>query len=205
MDVILVGAGRMGHNLLGLVEDAGWTIPYVLDDQPGDPLLGRPVRDLASHVGPEWDALLSVGEPAMRQRIVDQSNPHGHFRWMTFRHPNAVISRYAELETGAFVGPFTATANAVLGRHAMILSFTQIGSHVRIGAFSLVASHCSINSEAEIGAGCLIGSGARIAAGVRIGEHSRITAGAVVRKDVPPGSLVTADGRFRAVRQTGEL
>jgi len=198
--VVLVGGGRSAHNLIGLLEGAGWQIDYVLDDKPGPPVLGYSVRSLGAHTGPEWDALLSIGAPASRRAVVERRLSGGQFRWMRFTHPHAVVSRYADLGEGTLITPFVTIADAIIQPHVMVLPFTMLGARVRIGAFSVVSSHCCISSDVEIGEDCLIGAGAKIMAGVRIGNRCKIASNAVVRKDLADDSLYTPEGRQRTIR-----
>jgi sugar O-acyltransferase (sialic acid O-acetyltransferase NeuD family) len=200
LNVVFVGGGRMAHNLIGLVESAGWTVAGVLDDAPGDDVLGHRVELLETHAGPERDALLTIGAPASRRAVVERY-ADGRFRWAAFRHPQAVVSSYATLGEGTFIAPFTTMANVQLGAHAVLMPFTLLGTRVCVGAFSFIASHCSLSSDVRIGRECLIGVGAKILAGVTIGDRCTIAAGALVRKDLPDDTFHSPEGRLRTVRR----
>jgi len=198
--IILIGAGRDGHNMIGLLESAGVRIEHVLDDDATGQILGREIQSIQGYVGPVWDALIAIGSPDVRRALVERLSPEG-FRWAIYVDPNAVVSAYATLDEGCFVAPFSALADVQVAAHVKIVSHSVIGARVRIGAFTTIGPHVTIASDTIIGSNCMIGMGARIAAGLQIGDGCAIAPNAVVRHDMPSGHIAVAEFRTRIVKR----
>jgi len=198
--IILIGAGRDGHNMIGLLESAGVRIEHVLDDAVTGQILGREIKPIQGYAGPIWDALIAVGAADVRRALVERLSTK-EFRWTTYVDPNAVVSAYATLGDGCFVAPFSALADVDVAAHVKIVSHSVIGARVRIGAFTTVGPHVTIASDTTIGANCMIGMGARIAAGLQIGDGCAIAPNAVVRHDMPSDHIAVAEFRTRIVKR----
>lgn len=199
-NVVLIGAGRHGHNLIGLLEDAGLSITVVLDDNASGAILGYPVASLADYDGPVWDAHIAIGNPDARRALVERLLPE-RFRWPAFVDGRAVVSRHAVLAAGVFVGPLSTLADVRLEPHVSVFTQCVLGSQVRVGAFTTIAPHVTVASDAYIGEACMLGMGSRIEAGVTIGDGCQIGPNALVRRDLPPGSLVVLGSRARITRR----
>jgi serine O-acetyltransferase len=76
------------------------------------------------------------------------------------------------------------SAGARLGRNCVIFQQVTIGSNM------LVASRGF--GFPEIGDNCYLGAGAKIIGNVKLGDNVRVGANAVVHRDVPSNSVVTA-------------
>lgn len=190
--LIFVGGGRNAHNLISIMEGAGIEIGDILDDRPGGPILGRPVRTIDSQEGRPADAFLTIADPDAA-RAVRQRPALCGCRWPSFVYPNCVGSTYAEIGEGSYVGPFTILTNTRLGRHVHLFAHNGVGARSEVGDFTVVMPGATISSDSRIGAGCLIGTGARVLAGVSIGDNCRVGANVVVRRDMPEGSIALSE------------
>ncbi|MCC5828294.1 MAG: NeuD/PglB/VioB family sugar acetyltransferase [Phycisphaeraceae bacterium] len=110
---------------------------------------------------------------------------------LTLRHPRAVISQHATIESGAQV-----MAGAIIQRDAAIGADAVIGSGViiehdaHVGDAGFIGPGAVLCGQVELGPRAVVGCGACILPGVRIGQSAVVAAGAVVRRDVPAGQRV---------------
>lgn len=142
----------------------------------------RPVADEACFVG--------TTSPA-RAALVDELATRFGLRCVSLVHPSAVVSRFARIGHGVFVGAGSVIGpNVMLGEHAFINRGVTVGHDTRVGAYARLQPGCNVGGHVEIGAGVLVGMGACVIEELVVGEGSTVTAGAVVTRDVPPGSMV---------------
>lgn len=142
---------------------------------------------------PEAGFLCLVGsEKSYRARagIVSRIGV-GHDRFVTFKHPSAEVSRFAEVGRGTvFYSGALVTSNARIGDHVLIMPRAVVHHDVRIGNYSLIGTGVIIAGGATVGESCYIGSGTAIRNGVTIGDGALVGLGSVVVKDVAPGAVV---------------
>jgi bifunctional UDP-N-acetylglucosamine pyrophosphorylase/glucosamine-1-phosphate N-acetyltransferase len=134
-----------------------------------------------------------------------------------------VVARQARIGPGATVGPFTHLRPGTdLGAEAKAGSFTElksaavgagakvphlayvgdavVGAGANIGAGTIFANYDGVaKSRCEIGPSVRVGSNNVIVAPVAIGAGSYTGAGAVIRGDVPPGSLAVSASAQRVI------
>jgi bifunctional UDP-N-acetylglucosamine pyrophosphorylase/glucosamine-1-phosphate N-acetyltransferase len=133
------------------------------------------------------------------------------------------VATGAVIGEGAIVGPFTHLRPGTrLGAHTKAGSFTElkaaevadgakvphlayvgdasVGAGSNIGAGTIFANYDGVTkSQCEIGPGVRIGSNNVIVAPVNVGAGAYSGAGAIVRGDVPPGSLAVSAGPQRII------
>lgn len=89
----------------------------------------------------------------------------------------------------------------------------SIGAHTRIAHDVLIVAHDAAIKHltgyteikpVEIGASCYIGAGVIVLPGARIGDGSVIAAGAIVRGEIPAGSIA-AGNPAKVIKQVEEL
>ena len=79
---------------------------------------------------------------------------------------------------------------SVLGDGVMIWSGTHVGHHTRIGDFSFLSSLVGLASGVTVEPGCMIGGQVGVDNGITIGAESYLQSRAMIRRDVPAGSVV---------------
>ncbi|MFC5299832.1 NeuD/PglB/VioB family sugar acetyltransferase [Azospira restricta] len=127
---------------------------------------------------------VSIGRCDVRRSVHEQLAGRGH-EAMTVVHPEAVVSRFARVESGSFLaarsvlGPGAAVGAGVVVNHGAV-----VDHDCTVGAFSHIAPNATLGGAVRIGPGVLIGAGAVVLPGVSIGEGATIGAGAVVVSDV---------------------
>ena len=115
---------------------------------------------------------VAIGDNSTRLRVHDELEASGVTPVIVI-HASAVVSQYAELNSGCVV-----LANAVVGPLA------------RLGRSCIVNNGASVDHDCELGDGVHISPGARLGGDVRVGSGSWIGIGATVRHGVTIGSEV---------------
>ena len=128
-----------------------------------------------------------------------------------------LIGKYFGMKKGAYIaavngGEVKLGNNVSLNRNCMIICHDSIiiGDNCAIGPHTLIYDHdhkfgykgikSGFNtSPVEVENNCWIGAGVVILRGTHIGEGCIIGAGCVVKGDIPPHSLVTADRNLNIV------
>jgi sugar O-acyltransferase (sialic acid O-acetyltransferase NeuD family) len=207
-DIVIVGCGGHGREVLGIVRDinadapAGsgpWRVLGFVDDTPapinrerldrlGVPLLG-PLDWLAGAPSGARVAV-AVGDPGVRAAVVDRLRPYGR-PGATLVHPSATVGRDAAVGEGllAFAG-VRVTTNVTIGRHVHLNQNATVGHDCVLGDYVSVNPLAAVSGECRLDRGALIGATAAVLQGLHVGAHSTVGAGACVVRDVPPGVVV---------------
>lgn len=187
----LIGAGRNARNLICTFETAGIRVRALFDDRPSGEVLGHLVGLIDDLDGQPVDAFLTIADPVHASAVRLRPAVSG-CRWPRFVHPSAVASSHARIGEGCYVGPFAVITDVSLGRHVHLFAHNVLGSRVTVGDFTVILPHATVASDVKIGERCMVAMGARIHAGVTIGNDCRIGANAVVRRDMPDGTIALA-------------
>lgn len=111
----------------------------------------------------------------------------------------------AALANGAKAGTFVEVKNAELGEGAKVphLSYVGdagIGAGANLGAGTITANYDGVRkNRTVIGPDAMLGVDTMLVAPVEVGEGARTGAGAVIREDVPPGSLAVSENLQRNI------
>jgi sugar O-acyltransferase (sialic acid O-acetyltransferase NeuD family) len=184
--MVLYGASGHGKVIVDILEANGIPIDFVVDDNPNlSELLGYEVH---RNLGTYNEAIIAIGSCKIRKRVVSQLTVN---RYLTARHPTAIISPHATIAEGSVVmqgAIIQACTN--IGKHCIINTGASVDHDCNLADFVHVAPHATVAGDVEIGEGSWIGAGAVVKQGVKIGSWCVIGAGAVVVKDVPDNITV---------------
>lgn len=205
MDVIVVGAGGFGRELLQYALDARKVDPSLvvkgfLDDDPrsldgvGQVLGYGILGDTHTYAIQEHDRfVVSLGNPTLRQLLAERLAQRGA-RFVSIVHPSAWIAPTARVEDGCVVGPFAAVGSfARVEPHVILNLYTAAGHDTRIGACSVLSPYSVVNGGGALGQRVFLGTHATVTPNVRVGDDSKVSAGAVVYREVPSRSLATGN------------
>jgi sugar O-acyltransferase (sialic acid O-acetyltransferase NeuD family) len=209
-DLVIVGAGGHGRELLDVVEAINSARPslnflgFLDDDEEAarEPLARRggaivgPVARLAS-----IDASFAIGAGSGQVRRRIDALASGHRRQpASLCHPCATVGSDVRLGPGAVVAAGARiTTNVSTGRHVH-LNVNAIVSHdCVLGDYVTLSPGSQLSGGVVAHDGVLLGAGAVVIQGVVIGAGSVIGAGACVVRDIPPG-VVAAGVPARVVR-----
>jgi sugar O-acyltransferase (sialic acid O-acetyltransferase NeuD family) len=206
-DLVIAGAGGFAREVAWLVDDINrsqnrWRLVGFLDlaGDEGRRIRGMPVLDAraATSLAPGTQAVVAVGDPQLKQRIVAEVEQLG-LSFATLVHPTAQMDSSVTLRPGCIVcAGNILTVNIEVGAHVIINLHCTIGHDTVIGDCTTLSPGCHISGNTTIGRSALIGTGACTIQHTRIGDGTTVGAGAVVIRDLPSG--VTAVGIPAKVR-----
>ncbi len=203
-DIVIVGAGGFGREVLWLCEEANrenlrWNVLGFIDEDPV--LRGATVCDRPVLGGLDWfdntvprdvGVLFGIGSPTARKSLFERLAPAG-VRFPGVVHPGVRRSRFVGIGEGTIVcAGNTITTQVTIGAMAIVNLGCTIGHDVVIGDFCTIAPGCSLSGYTRLGVGVEFGTGVRTVPGRSVGDWSVVGAGAVVTRDIPAG--VTAVG-----------
>jgi sugar O-acyltransferase (sialic acid O-acetyltransferase NeuD family) len=189
--VVIMGAGRHGRNAADIFRWMDRPILGFLDDTqtPGSRVVGVEVLggfDLAKDEQLLRRSLIhvAIGNPIIRKELAEAVTVHDGALASAI-HPSSVISPYATLGEGLFIGPFVRLASRCnIGAGCILDPYVTVGGDSTLGPFAMLAAHCSLVAGSHIGAGTFLGTHVSVL-GVKIGAQSIIGAGSVVTRDLP--------------------
>lgn len=202
-NVIIVGAGGFGREVLQYVREAFTNAPQVtvkgfLDDDPaslnGFELPYSVLGDTTSYK-PQTDDrfVIAVGDPQTRAALAQRLAARGA-AFLSLVHPKAYVSGTASLGVGCIVAPFaTIGAHATLGDHSVLTFYASVGHDAVVGCCCALSPHAVTNGGSRIGDRVFIGSHAVINPLQSVADDAKIAAGAVVYRPVPAHSLAAGN------------
>ncbi len=196
--LVIIGAGGLGKEIAWLIEENNKTkpewnilgyiskdidiIPYkypVLGDD--DWLLAR--KDVIY-------AVCSVGNPVVRQSIVEKYQNRENIIFPNIISSHAIVSDTVSFGRGSVICPGSViTVNIKLGDHIICDRNTTIGHDSIINDFVTISPGANISGNVSVGSVTLIGTGSNIIQGIFIGQNTTIGAGATVINDIPGHSI----------------
>lgn len=138
-------------------------------------------------------ALITVGAVKpnpLRQQLALKVASFG-YKFTSVIDPTAVVSNFADIEEGTFIGKSAViNAGVHIGRHCIINTGSIIEHDCLVGDFSHVSVGSILCGGVILGNNCMVGAGSTVIQYRKIGNGSVIGAGAVVNEDVPSGLTV---------------
>lgn len=207
VDIVVVGCGGHGREVLGIIDAINgaapaappWQTVGFVDDAPteinlkrvqtlGLPYLGT--LDWLRTAPPTTCVAVAIGDPRSRRVVGARVDGYG-LPIANLIHPAATLS--PDIVTGAGLIVFAGarvTTNVQLGRHVHLNQNVTIGHDAILSDYVSVNPLAAVSGECQLGAGVLIGTTAAVLQGRRVGEHATVGAGACVVRDVPPRTVV---------------
>ena len=194
--LLIYGAGGHAVVVVDALIGAGSTAQLtVVDSNPalkGLRLLAADVVSPSSVAAIAFDGFhVAIGDCAVRKTIYGDLLKANVCAW-TIVHPDATISRFADLDAGCFlaaqavVGPRSRIGKATIINHGAV-----VDHDCEVGNFCHIAPTASLGGNVVVGECVLIGAGANVLPGMFVGDGAIVGAGAVVTSDVPAGAIVT--------------
>lgn len=199
-DLVVIGAGGFGREILDVAYACGLKQCVVVDDAPSALNLER-VDLVGAHYGgtlEDWlttasraPFLIGIGDPAVRARVALRIGDRDRVPADALVHPSATVGRASALGPGSVICAGAAVSNNVaVGRHV------HINPNATIGHDSVLQDMVSVNPGAIVSGNCVIGSQALLGAGsvvlqgLTVGRSATVGAAACVIRDVLPDAVV---------------
>jgi sugar O-acyltransferase (sialic acid O-acetyltransferase NeuD family) len=160
----------------------------------GQLLPGIPLLSLMSAATLKAGIHVAIGNNAAREQ---EAASWSVARLVSVLHPDAVVSKFAQLGEGCFIAACAVVAaGAKLGTACIVNHGAVVDHDVQVGSYCHVAPLASLGGEVVLGKRVMVGAGANILPGVKIGDDVVIGAGAVVRTALcEPGIYVGVPAR----------
>lgn len=133
------------------------------------------------------DAFITVGcitSTKLRHILYEKAKKLG-FQMVNVIDPSAVVSEYARLGAGIFIGKNTViNADVQIGDAAIINTGAIVEHECSVGDFSHISVGANLCGNVTVGENSLIGAGSTVIQGIKIGDRVIIGAGSVVIRDV---------------------
>lgn len=202
-DVVIVGAGGFGREVLQYVRDTfgdadGVRVKGFLDDQrPNLDRFGLDVPVLgtthAYEPAPTERIVIAVGSPSIRASLAERFGARGA-RFLTVVHPLAYVASTASIGEGCVIAPFaTVGSHASVGDHSVLTFYASVGHDARVGRSCALSPHAVTNGGSILEDEVFLGAHAVVNPLQRVGHGSKVAAGAVVYRSVPTGSLAVGN------------
>ena len=129
--------------------------------------------------------IVGIGDNLARRRLFNLL-ARSRERFVTARHPSAVLSANAIVRHGSVVNAgVIVNAGTCVGSNVILNTGCSVDHHNVIGDHAHIAPGARLGGNVTIGQGTLVGIGAIVLPGLRIGAWSIVGAGAVVTRDMP--------------------
>jgi sugar O-acyltransferase (sialic acid O-acetyltransferase NeuD family) len=186
--VAIFGTGGFAREVACILHDQGRGDRIAAFHEPDDvyqarELLGVPVRPQSAFDPAEHRAVVGIGNPAMRQKVVGELPAETVFE--TLIHPTVVMSQWVKVGAGSVIcAGCILTCQISIGEHCHINLNATVGHDCTFGDFCTVAPGANISGDCEFGKRVDVGTQASFRQNVRICDDAVIGMGAVVVKDI---------------------
>lgn len=203
--LLIFGAGGFGREIASWAERAQWrgrgfAVAGFVDDNLAGELNGRPVLTLeqAAQRHPDAGILATVGQPAVRERMIGKAAEMGLRATSPLIHPSVEYDReYVTFAEGVVVCAGTIlTVNIDVQAHVQINLDCTVGHDAILEPYATLSPGVHISGNVTLERRSFFGTGAVTVNGypgrpLVIGADAVVGAGAVVTKNVPAAVTVT--------------
>ncbi len=198
-DLLIVGAGGFGRELLQWVKDINqvepkWQIKGFLDDDLNAldgkkcdyGIVGK-IQDWQPSENEEF--ALAIAAPKTKEAVVNLLKARGAV-FAEIIHPEARICDFAEwgeglvMYPGAFLSP-----NCQVGNFVTLLS-SAVPHDAVVGDFATISSNCGLTRAVRIGKRAFLAEHVCVLPGHSVGEDAYVGMGSVVVRNVSAGKKV---------------
>lgn len=155
-----------------------------------------PFEELEIYYPPSESALFVAvgyrGLNALRRRVFEEGSARGYSLPSFVSSRATILTDLSSCRNCLILEDNTIQPRVVVGDDVFLWSGNHIGHHSVIEDHCYIASQVVISGNCRIGEASFIGVNATLHDGVTIGTGSVIAAGALIKRDVEPGSVMTA-------------
>jgi sugar O-acyltransferase (sialic acid O-acetyltransferase NeuD family) len=195
----IYGAGGLGLETIDILEDSmrAGTVPlhrpcFLEDATIRSDFMGYQVHDL-SHAVPGSAVTIAVGEPRLRQLLMDKALTAG-LALRSLISPRAFVSPMAQIGEGVVIAPLSSIqSRARIARNVAVNTMTIVGHDVCVKDGAVLSSMVNLGGAVEVGEYSYIGMGALVKEGISIGHWSIVSMGSVVFSDIPQAVIAVGN------------
>lgn len=204
--IAIAGAGGFGRETYCCLADqlaaqqinaSEWACFMVPDHELSErTIMGIPVITDSEFDPAVYDAVVALGDPVMRRKVVSKMPQTTHYA--SIIHPSAVISEWVEIGEGAIITAGTIiTCNVKIGKHAQLNLHSTIGHDCVAGDFFTTAPGANISGMCTFGDAVYIGTNAAVKQGISICSNVTVGMGGAVLKNIDtPGVYIGSPAKI---------
>lgn len=191
-DIIIVGAGGMGREVLAVLKNINtvmptWNILGFADDgkQAGEEVNGIKVLGGVEYLNTitlKTACCIAISLPKIRKQLKEKITNNNVF-FPTIIHPSVVISdkEFVSIGEGCLLLINTVfTTNISIGDFVIVNAGAIINHDAVINSFSTIMPGVNISTGAKVGEGCYIGTGSKISKPETILAGESLKAGTII-------------------------
>lgn len=190
----IFGAGGMGREALLVAQRLELEVCSFIDPHHGGHIDGIPVEPESAFDPQRHSALIALGNPAMRKRVVKKLLKLKDVDFPTLIDPDALLLHPETVTIGhgsLICARSVITRDVVLGSWCQINIGSYLGHDLSAGDFFTTAFGVNISGRNYIGRDVMLGAGCSTRDGVAISSEITVGAGACVVSDLTkPGVYV---------------
>lgn len=201
-DLVIIGAGDTGRELIDLVERINYTNPQwnvigFVDDNvelEGKTIEGYPVLgnvEWLNEIEKEIFAICSIGNGVIKKKVIERV-VNGNVKWATLVDPDVKFFKDSCCGEGSIL-----YSGAILAIHVVVGKHVYVGLNCTIEHDSKIGDYCCMFSGVNISGKVIadecvdFGTGTKVIQGKNICKNVTLGAGSVVVKDIEePGTYV---------------
>ena len=210
VQLIIVGTGGFGREVLDVVEAGGVATPYetvafMADFDDNDALLAQRgyerIGPIQASTCEPCDYVIGIGSGEAR-RVISKRLDVAGFRAVTLVHPTSSVGAGVTVGPGTVIcGGARLTNNITLGRHVHVNLNATIGHDCVLEDFVTLSPLVAISGRCTLAEGVTMGTTSCTIERRTIGAWTTVGAGGVVTKDLEQGVVaVGAPARPRVAR-----
>ncbi len=204
-DIIIFGAGGMGREIIGLIENINiivptWNILGFLDDN--EFYWGQQINGYMVHGGKDWlqnikaDIYLTcgIGVSAARKSFYNSIIQYPKVILATLVDPTASINKTVKIGVGSVIcRNSTINIDSIIGNGVLLNTGASVGHDAVIGDFCTLLTSSMVSGSTLIGECCEIGSGAFVLQGKKITSNCTIAPLTAVLKNIDEAGLYSGN------------
>lgn len=204
-DIIIIGAGGFGKEILWLAKRLNRQIIGFLDDTPekqntkilGYPVIGK-IDDFNKFGNAEF--IIAIGSPRAREFIFNKMTLQYSPNFVTLIDPSAIIGENVNIGEGCLIcAGAILTVDISIGHQVIINLNSTIGHDVIIEDFVTIAPNVSVSGNVILANKVELGTNATIREKVMIEQGAMVGMGSVITKTVEANKLI-AGNPARAIK-----
>lgn len=194
--ICIIGSSGFAKEVYWLIQEAGMADNVECFMEPEKYWAEKNVFNIPVKKQSEFDAskhiaVLGIGDPMIRKKIVTQQLPY-NTEYPSIIHPSTKISKWVNMGRGAIICAYNMmTCDIKIGDFAVINLNCTIGHDCVIGDYFTLNPSVNVSGLCEFGNQVYIGTNAAVKQGIKICNDVTIGMGACVVKDIiEPGIYV---------------
>lgn len=187
--VDIIGTGGLGKELINYIIDEK-PQRYIIAGAWGDDEFNNTnyshyykgtIEEAVKKLKQGDNLVMAIAKPRVKRYVQNKIDPGNKLKWLTYIHPSAVVSSFAEIGTGCVITPQAiVTSDAKLGDFVFMNTGSVIGHDAVLGDYSTLFPNTEVCGQCNLGSDCVLGIGSFVLPSVSLATGTRVSAGSIV-------------------------